>query len=88
MIIIFSPKIETVDGNVYEGIFRTFSPLLELLVDQAHLVDAQDPGKICEEDVKAMVFNMKDVIRCSAIDTDLDYAIKGWLYFLLSITMQ
>ena len=54
---------------------------LELFVDQAHLVDAQDPGKICEENVKAMVFNMNDVIRCSAIDTDLDYAIKGWPLF-------
>jgi len=47
------------------------------MLDVAHLVDAKDPGKICEENVRSMVFNMKDVIRCSAIDTDLDYATKG-----------
>jgi len=66
-----------VDGNTYEGIFRIFSPQLELTLDVAHLVDAKDPGKICEENVRSMVFNMRDVIRCSAIDTDLDYATKG-----------
>jgi hypothetical protein len=46
-------------------------------LDVAHLIDVQDPGRMSEENVKTMVFNLKDVIRCSAIDTDLDYATKG-----------
>jgi hypothetical protein len=66
-----------VDGDVYEGIFRVFSPHLELTVDVAHFVDPADPGKMSEDSVKTMVFHMKDVVRCSAVDTDLDYATNG-----------
>jgi hypothetical protein len=35
-------------------------------------------GRISEENVKSMVFHLNDVVRCSAIDTDLDYATKGY----------
>jgi hypothetical protein len=64
-------------GQTYEGIFRAFSPRLELTLDMVHPVDPKDPSRISEEKVSTMVFKLGDVVSCSAIDTDLDYAIKG-----------
>jgi len=45
---------------------------------QTHYVS----GRISEDTVKSMVFHLHDVVRCSAIDTDLDYATKGDIVFL------
>jgi hypothetical protein len=70
-------QIETLRGQTYEGIFRAFSPRLELTLDMVHPVDPKDPSRISEEKVSTMVFKLGDVVSCSAIDTDLDYAIKG-----------
>ena len=40
-------QIETVDGQIYEGLFRVFSPRLELTIDIAHLIDPIEPGTSC-----------------------------------------
>ena len=63
---------------MFEGLFRAFSPHLELTLDQAHKVDPKAPLKITPETVKdTMVFKLENIIQMSAIDVDLDYAVKG-----------
>ena len=37
-------QIETLDSQIYEGLFRVFSPRLELTIDVAHLIDPNEPG--------------------------------------------
>ena len=74
----FSFQVETIDGNVHEGLFRTFSPDLEITLEQAHQVDPKNPTTITAEVVKEiMIFEMKEVLHMSAIGVDLDYAAKG-----------
>ena len=47
-------------------------------MDQAHKVDPKAPLKITPETVKdTMVFKLEKVLQMSAIDVDLDYAVKG-----------
>ena len=74
----FQIQVETIDGNVHEGLFRTFSPDLEITLEQAHQVDPKNPTTITAEVVKEiMIFEMKEVLHMSAIGVDLDYAAKG-----------
>ena len=46
-------SVELDDGMVYEGVFRTFSPDLDITLEQAHKVDPDDPTKINPDSVKA-----------------------------------
>ena len=63
---------------MHEGLFRIFSPNLEITLEQAHLVDPKNPSNIAAETVKEiMIFEMKEVLHMSAIGVDLDYAAKG-----------
>ena len=65
---------------VYEGVFRTFSTDLDIVLDQCHQVDPEDPTKIDPATVKVTgVFNMKRIIRCSAFDVDLNHAKDGFM---------
>jgi hypothetical protein len=41
-----------------------------------------------EDSVKMMVFALTDVVGCTAVDTDLEYAIKGKISFLLLLPDQ
>ena len=68
-------SVETDDGIVYEGVFRTFSPDLDITLEQVHTVDPEDPSRINPKSVKSTgVFSMKRIIRCMAIDVDLNAA--------------
>lgn len=67
--------LETDDGIIYEGVFRTFSPDLDITLDQVHQVDPEDPSRINPETVNPTgVFNMKRIIRCVAVNVDLNAA--------------
>ena len=46
-------SVETDDGIVYEGVFRTFSPDLDITLEQVHQVDPEDPSKINPDTVKS-----------------------------------
>merc|ERR1719189_2523067 len=54
-------QVETIDGNIHEGLFRTFSPDLEITLEQAHLIDPKNPTKNPTADVvkEIMIFEMK-----------------------------
>lgn len=68
-------SVETDDGVIYEGVFRTFSPDLDITLEQVHTVNPDDPGRIDPDSVKLTgVFSMKRIIRCWAVDVDLNAA--------------
>lgn len=68
------------DGSLFEGLFWVFSPELEISLRQAHRIDPKNPEKIDPQQVEdKMVFPMNEVLRVSALDVDVDYAVKGEL---------
>ena len=53
---------------------------MDIVLDQCHQVDPEDPTKIDPATVKITgVFNMKRIIRCSAFDVDLNHAKDGFM---------
>ncbi len=82
-------QVETVDGKTFEGIFSAWSPDLELVLEQAHPVSETnnnnnnggsavngfsiDPASVVEK----LVIAAQNIVRCHAVDVDLDFATKG-----------
>ncbi len=71
-------QVETPNGKVFEGIFSTWSPDFELVLEQAHEVSsAAAPEGTVTDVTDKMIFPKNQIVRCHAADVDLDYATKG-----------
>ena len=70
-------RVETQNNIQFEGIFKTFSPQMEMVLELVHEVDAEMPDCVKHETMKEkMVFPIKDIVRYYAIDVDLNFATK------------
>lgn len=84
-------QVRVRNGNLYEGIFRSFSPQLDLVLEMTHKVDQNvAPIKGVGPAVsnllvsfpfegginEKLIFRFKDVVMLEATNVDLDYAIK------------
>ncbi len=78
-------RVDTADGKTFEGIFVTWSPGMDVVLEQVHEVkeggDGEegggagnvDPASIHEK----MVFGPQQYVSLHCVDVDLDYAMKG-----------
>ncbi len=71
-------QIQLLDGNIFEGIFSTFSPQLEVVLELVHTVDPSEPDKINVESVTSkVIFRSQMIVMMSSKDVELDFATKG-----------
>jgi len=70
-------RVETKNKDEYEGIFITFSPDLEIVLEVAHKVDPNNQDIVDPKHVEEkMVFPLSSVVRYFAIDVDMEFAMK------------
>lgn len=71
-------QIETVQGSLYEGVFKTFSDKFEVVLELAHKVEDSDPQKVNpSEVVDTLIFSAQDIVYMCAPNTEPNYALKG-----------
>ncbi|KAL1440630.1 hypothetical protein MTO96_009188 [Rhipicephalus appendiculatus] len=81
-------QVQVRDGEVFEGVFRTVSPELEIVLETAHPVEPgaqSEPSSLSrlltslgrdQRLVQLMIFRLSDVVSLCAPNADLDYATR------------
>ncbi|KAM9823341.1 ataxin-2 isoform 12-T12 [Syngnathus typhle] len=70
-------ELKVKNGVVYEGVFKTYSPECDLVLDAAHRKSPEPTtGPKKEDIVESIVFKASDVVSVSFKDVDLNFARK------------
>ncbi|MPC08805.1 Ataxin-2 [Portunus trituberculatus] len=70
-------RIQTKTNEIIEGVFTTFSPNFDLVLDLAHQVSRTDPSTINPETIKPkMIFTAADIVTIKVVNVDLEYATR------------
>lgn len=70
-------QIQTQNGSLFEGIFKTFSTGFDVVLEVAHRVNMAEPSQInVEHVVDTLIFKQNDIVYMEATDVDLDYAVR------------
>lgn len=70
-------RVETSTNDEFEGILKTFSPELEIVLEQSHKIDHANEDTVNHKSIiEKHVFPLKDVVRYYAKDVDMEYAMK------------
>ncbi|XP_041348200.1 ataxin-2-like protein isoform X2 [Gigantopelta aegis] len=76
--------VQVKNGSVYEGIFKTISPDMDVVLEMAHKLDSVSSGgrksmnNIPSKDriIDKIVFDRNDVVTVTAVNVDLEYAVR------------
>ncbi|XP_077377744.1 ataxin-2 isoform X5 [Festucalex cinctus] len=70
-------ELKVKNGAVYEGVFKTYGPECDLVLDAAHRKSPEpNVGPKKEDIVESIVFKASDVVAVSFKDVDLNFARK------------
>ncbi|XP_077571282.1 ataxin-2 isoform X4 [Stigmatopora nigra] len=70
-------ELKVKNGAVYEGVFKTYGPECDLVLDAAHRKSPEpNVGPKKEDIVESIVFKASDVVTVSFKDVDLNFARK------------
>ncbi|KAJ8415477.1 hypothetical protein AAFF_G00424570 [Aldrovandia affinis] len=70
-------ELKVKNGVVYEGVFKTYGPECDLVLDAAHRKSPDScPGPRREDIVESIIFKASDVVVVQFKDVDLNYARK------------
>uniref|UniRef100_A0AAR5PS49 LsmAD domain-containing protein n=1 Tax=Dendroctonus ponderosae TaxID=77166 RepID=A0AAR5PS49_DENPD len=72
-------RLRTISGEVWEGVFRTFSPEFEAVLEAVVKLenpDTPDERPLADTQKESLIFKMLDVLTISFRDVDMDYATK------------
>ncbi|KAG9333376.1 hypothetical protein JZ751_012736 [Albula glossodonta] len=73
-------ELKVKNGVVYEGVFKTYGPECDLVLDAAHRKSSDSVlGPRREDIVESIIFKASDVVVVQFKDVDLNYARKGEL---------
>ncbi|MEE6503902.1 hypothetical protein FKM82_005009 [Ascaphus truei] len=68
-------EVQVKNGNVYEGVFKTYSPKCDLVLDTAHKKTTESiPGPKREDIVDSILFKSSDFVMVQFKDLDVNYA--------------
>ncbi|XP_078599163.1 ataxin-2-like protein isoform X23 [Branchiostoma floridae x Branchiostoma japonicum] len=71
-------QVQVKDGSIYEGVFRTMSPKMEVVLELAHKVEVGQTSLPSRDQLQEkLIFHQENVVMLTALDVDLDYATKG-----------
>lgn len=71
-------QVQTQNGSIYEGIFKTFSLTFEVVLEMVHKVNPQEPDNIdVNSVVNALIFRPPDVVCVQVFDIDLEFATRN-----------
>ncbi|KRT81996.1 hypothetical protein AMK59_4944 [Oryctes borbonicus] len=72
-------RIQTASGKVWEGVFRTFSSQLDIVLEVAACVENPDSNNatlVANSLVDKLIFKAGDIISMDAKDVDLEFATR------------
>lgn len=72
-------RIQTASGNVWEGVFRTFSHQFDIVLEVAAKVEnpnSKNSSLMANSLAEKIIFKSSDVISISIKDVDLEYAVR------------
>lgn len=73
-----SVQLQVKNGKCYEGILKTCSPKMDVVLEMAHKIDDTGNNNIPSRELvqEKIIFNCADILMITAVDVDLEYAVK------------